>query len=141
MGTVKTAELFSFFQIFDSSALAVVYQIKQAIEKLIPEERCQLNALLNPVEENDWGPADETRRSTRWQTGSAHGGGKPRIRSGQEPAVSQSYSNPSCLLIARARGVSNLVVPRYRSGSAGNRICIKIVICPVALQIATARNQ
>jgi hypothetical protein len=31
-----------------------VQEIKAAIEQLTPEERCELAALLNPVEEDDW---------------------------------------------------------------------------------------
>jgi len=31
-----------------------VEEIKAAIEQLSPEERCELAALLNPVEEDDW---------------------------------------------------------------------------------------
>jgi hypothetical protein len=31
-----------------------VEEIKQAIETLSPEERCQLDALLNPIEDDDW---------------------------------------------------------------------------------------
>ena len=29
-------------------------EIKAAIDQLSPEERCELTALLNPVEEDDW---------------------------------------------------------------------------------------
>ena len=31
-----------------------VQEIKAAIEQLTPEERCELAALLNPGEEDDW---------------------------------------------------------------------------------------
>jgi hypothetical protein len=31
-----------------------VEEIKAAIDQLSPEERCELTALLNPVEEDDW---------------------------------------------------------------------------------------
>jgi len=31
-----------------------VEEIKAAIEQLTPEERCELAALLNPAEEDDW---------------------------------------------------------------------------------------
>jgi hypothetical protein len=31
-----------------------VEEIKAAIEQLSPEERCELAALLNPVEDDDW---------------------------------------------------------------------------------------
>ena len=31
-----------------------VEEIKAAIEQLTPEERCELAALLNPVEDDDW---------------------------------------------------------------------------------------
>jgi hypothetical protein len=31
-----------------------VEEIKAAIEKLSAEERCALNALLNPIEDDDW---------------------------------------------------------------------------------------
>ena len=31
-----------------------VEEIKAAIDQLSPEERCELAALLNPVEEDDW---------------------------------------------------------------------------------------
>ena len=31
-----------------------VEEIKAAIEQLTPQERCELAALLNPVEEDDW---------------------------------------------------------------------------------------
>jgi hypothetical protein len=31
-----------------------VQEVKAAIEQLTPEERCELAALLNPVEEDDW---------------------------------------------------------------------------------------
>ena len=31
-----------------------VEEIKAAIEKLSAEERCELNALLNPIEDDDW---------------------------------------------------------------------------------------
>ena len=31
-----------------------VEEIKEAIEQLSPEERCELTALLNPIEEDDW---------------------------------------------------------------------------------------
>jgi hypothetical protein len=31
-----------------------VEEIKAAIDQLSPEERCELVALLNPVEEDDW---------------------------------------------------------------------------------------
>jgi hypothetical protein len=31
-----------------------VHEIKAAIEQLTPEERCELAALLNPVEDDDW---------------------------------------------------------------------------------------
>ena len=31
-----------------------VEEIKAAIDQLSPEERCELAALLNPIEEDDW---------------------------------------------------------------------------------------
>jgi hypothetical protein len=31
-----------------------VEKIKAAIDQLSPEERCELAALLNPIEEDDW---------------------------------------------------------------------------------------
>ena len=31
-----------------------VEEIKAAIEQLTPEERCELYALLNPIEDDDW---------------------------------------------------------------------------------------
>jgi len=31
-----------------------VEEIKAAIEQLSPEERCELAALLNPIEDDDW---------------------------------------------------------------------------------------
>jgi hypothetical protein len=31
-----------------------VEEIKAAIEQLTPEERCELSALLNPIEDDDW---------------------------------------------------------------------------------------
>ena len=31
-----------------------VEEIKAAIEKLSAEERCELNALLNPIDDDDW---------------------------------------------------------------------------------------
>jgi hypothetical protein len=31
-----------------------VEEIKAAIEQLTPQERCELAALLNPVEDDDW---------------------------------------------------------------------------------------
>jgi hypothetical protein len=31
-----------------------VDEIKAAIEQLTPEERCELSALLNPIEDDDW---------------------------------------------------------------------------------------
>ena len=31
-----------------------VEEIKAAIERLSPEERCELAALLNPIEDDDW---------------------------------------------------------------------------------------
>jgi len=31
-----------------------VEEIKAAIEQLSPEERCELVALLNPIEDDDW---------------------------------------------------------------------------------------
>jgi hypothetical protein len=47
-----------------------VEEIKPAIDQLSPEERCELAALLNPVEEDDWDRADENGRGAGWKTGS-----------------------------------------------------------------------
>ena len=34
--------------------MSTVAEIKAAIDQLSPEERCELEALLHPVEDNDW---------------------------------------------------------------------------------------
>jgi hypothetical protein len=37
-----------------TAGMSRVEEIKAAIEQLSPEERCELAALLNPIEDDDW---------------------------------------------------------------------------------------
>jgi hypothetical protein len=37
-----------------TGCMSRVEEIKAAIEQLSPEERCELAALLNPIEDDDW---------------------------------------------------------------------------------------
>ena len=62
-----------------------VEEIKAAIEQLSPEERCELAALLNPIEDDDW---------DRQMKEDAEPGGKlDRIKE----AANKEYTQGKCL--------------------------------------------
>jgi hypothetical protein len=56
------------------SAMSTVAEIKEAIDQLSPQERCELESLLRPRVDDDWDRQMAADAEAGRQTGSAHTG-------------------------------------------------------------------